>query len=421
MVDYIIDDVFVPLEQEPLDDDAPGYLIQFREMLREIDELTHYSLTRYQKIVEINRKIRVGELIEFRKLEETALVKSLREEIRVGKLALREKQSSLLRESSPESIPSPSRKRRQRRRKSLPLLRNIFNLNARRNAHSDEGSANERQSAQARNNGDQSQGQQRHFFEHETNYGSDTSIPEDMRIITPGKFFADVVMRSEANIKPLRFINSIDVATPHIHALRTLTKVLQSPYASTDLILVPNADAIAYCDRVNIPLRNITELPVTLKLIDVIATDAIELEHQINHFNDNITGHVIKIYSVPGNGKPYYNALIQAPLKCIPTLEQQGKMRLEGYMAKFFEVVDLKQCFKCTSYNHTTGRCLASRICKTCSSANVHNELECLPFCKQCHKEGFASDHKHRAHNCKSYLNAIVKRKNLVFQFGPPN
>lgn len=397
MADYIVDDEFIPLPEEPLDDDAPIYMVQFRQMLREIDELTHYSMTRYKKIFEINRKIRVGELIEFQRLEETALVKTLREEIRVCKLALRVKPTPIPRDSSPESIPSPTRKRRQRRRKSAPLP----NINVWHNAQTDE---------------DRSTEMHRPNHGHDTNYGSDTSIPANMKTSSPGEFFSEVLKRDSANVKPLKYIDSTEVIPPHIHALRTRTKVLQSPYAHTNLIPVVNDEVIAYCNRFKIPLRNIAELPVTLKLIDIKATDEIELEYQINNFNDNITGHVIKIYNVPGNGRPYSNALIHCPLKCVPLLELQGRMHLEGYMARFFEVLNLKQCFKCASYNHSTGRCIAPPTCKTCSSTNIHNELECLPFCKHCHKEGFVSNHKHRAHNCKSHLNAITKCKNLVFQ-----
>lgn len=185
-------------------------------------------------------------------------------------------------------------------------------------------------------------------------------------------------------------------------------------YDHNEIIIANNEAVVNFCLAKNIEMYRIAYLTIRFKLIGVVATNIGELATDITNNNDDIEGKVVEIYTVPGNGRIYQNAIFTCTCAMASVIEGRGKLKGQNYIMRAADHPLLSRCKKCRK-SHSTRLCRSQTACRNCSSLQEHDIQSCQPHCSECFKMGYAYNHRYRSHRCRQFRNELEKTKQSVF------
>lgn len=189
----------------------------------------------------------------------------------------------------------------------------------------------------------------------------------------------------------------------------------------------PNARRVQYDRRqsaavVHIPHTNVqrstvntAETRIKFKIINVGNLDLQTIQQSLNADPGNECIRVEEVYVVNAPKSKYNNARFTCSLARAANFESYPYVYIQNQRMKVFESLNIPQCTKCWSYDHTRRLCKNDRRCKSCSSTTCQDSTNCISLCWLCTATGNSS-HKNGSHVCSALITATNNYKKQVFR-----
>lgn len=105
-----------------------------------------------------------------------------------------------------------------------------------------------------------------------------------------------------------------------------------------------------------------------------------EIVKQIKKQNENVTDkmiiNLIKIYKNKKGKQDQYGAILEVDYESCMELLKTPKLKLGWDICKLYEYTNLRRCFKCHGFNHTSKACTKQNTCAKCAGEHIESQCE---------------------------------------------